>query len=141
MVISDKKRYIFYISDLYEGRLNDMGVFKSEFEPGKKWFADMKVIVDLGFVGIAKHYEIGELLIGHKRKRSKKGEPKIELTEIQKQHNKKVSSERIYVEHAIGEMKRYRVLINRCRIKCYERKNREVGVCAGLANYKLLLRA
>lgn len=141
MIISDAKRYIYYVSKFYSGSQNDMGVLKNEFEVGQDWFTEKKVIVDLGFIGISKHYKFKELIIGHKRKRGKKGEPTQDLTKEQKAYNTKVSKQRIYVEHAIGEMKRYRVLINRNRLKCYERKNREIAVCAGLANYKLRIRA
>ncbi|HFC00038.1 MAG TPA: DDE endonuclease, partial [Phaeodactylibacter sp.] len=39
------------------------------------------------------------------------------LTEEQKEWNKKVSRERIFVEHAIGRLKKFRILKNRCRLK------------------------
>lgn len=137
VVISDKERYIHYISELYEGCSNDMGVLQAEFEPGKPWFSNKTVVVDLGFIGIEKRYDIKELIIGFKRKRKKKGEQRQELNEWQKQHNKEVSRRRIYVEHAIGGMKRFRVLKNKSRIKSYIRKNMELGICAALHNYKL----
>lgn len=141
VVISDPQRYIYFVSQLYEGSTVDIEVLRGEFTPGGNWFKDKTVSVDLGYVGVQKDYEFGTLHIGIKRpRRKKKTDPKIEFTEAQKAHNKAVSSRRIYVEHAIGEMKRYRVLINRSRIRCYRRKNHELGICAGLANYKNRLR-
>jgi len=137
MLLSNKKRQIFYVSYLYEGRSNDMGVFKEEFEPGQKWFTNLRVIFDLGFTGVDKLYEFKELVIGHKRPRKSEKNPNPELTPEQKEKNKEVSKERIYVEHAIGGMKRYRVLKNKGRTKSYELKNQVIGNCAGLWNYKL----
>lgn len=141
LVISDKNRYIYFLSALYMGSVNDMGVITTEFVAYQDWFKSKPCILDLGYVGIAKYYAFKELIIGNKRKPKKKGQPREELTEAEKQHNKEVSSNRIYVEHAIGRMKVYRVLKNKNRIKCYGRKNREIGVCAGLSNYKLRYKA
>lgn len=139
MIISNKARWIFYVSEYYIGSMNDLGVFVCEFEPGKGWFKKFRMLVDLGFVGLGNYYEIKELLIGHKRKRKSKENPKPKLTAEQNEWNKFISQNRIYVEHAIGGMKRYRILVERCRMKCYILKNKILGVCAGLWNYKLLI--
>jgi len=138
MTLSNKKRRLFYVSNFYDGKNTDFGIFKLEFEPGLPWFVNFKVIVDLGFVGIDKRYEIGELLLGHKKNRKSKNNPNPKpLTEEQKEKNRQISKERIYGEHAIGGMKRYRMLVNKSRGKCAKVKNRILGVCAGLWNYKL----
>jgi len=137
MLLSNKKRKIFYVSYLYEGRCNDMGILKEEFKPGKQWFKNLRVIFDLGFIGVDKLYEFKELVIGHKRPRKSEKNPNPELTDEQKEKNKEISKERIYVEHAIGGMKRYRMLKNKARTKSYELKNQILGNCAGLWNYKL----
>jgi len=79
------------------------------------------------------------LVIGEKRPRKSKANPKRELSKEQKDRNTEVSRERIFVEHAIGRMKKYRILKNRCRLKCQELKNRIIGICAGLSNYQLAL--
>lgn len=137
MVLTNKTRWIFYISMLYFGKRNDFGIFKEEFEPGLGWFINYRLIVDLGFIGIAKLYTIKELLIGHKKKRKSKNNPDPQLTEAQIQWNEDVSRERIYGEHAIGGMKVFRILVNRSRGKCDELKNQLIGNCAALWNYKL----
>lgn len=62
---------------------------------------------------------------------------KNELNAEQKEFNKKVSQQRIYVEHAIGGMKRYRILVNRNRLKGDKIINQTIGVCAALWNYNL----
>ena len=139
LVLSDKRTWIYYASEYYNGKNVDFGVFKQEFPPEYPWFKNSKVLVDLGFIGIDKLYEIKELVIGEKKPRKSKENPNPKLTEEQKIKNTKVSKERIFVEHAIGKMKRYRILKNRCRIKCSVTKNRIVGIAAGLWNYQLLL--
>lgn len=140
LLLSDKKTWIYYVSELYDGSNVDMGILKEEFPPGLGWFKKFRVLFDLGFVGVEKLYKIKELIIGKKKPRKSKNNPKPKLSKEQKLKNKEVSSERIYVEHAIGKMKIFRILKNRCRFKCRETKNRVLGVCAGLWNYKLMLK-
>ncbi len=139
LLISDKRTKIYYVSNLYSGRHVDMGILKKEFAPGKGWFKKFKVLVDLGFVGIDKLYSIKELVIGQKKPRKTKTAPNRPLSPEQKAQNTQVSRERIFVEHAIGKMKKFRILKNRCRIKCEALINTIVGVCAGLWNYHLEL--
>lgn len=140
LLLTNKARWIYYVSELYFGKEHDFAILKTEFEPGLGWFKNYKLIVDLGFVGIDKHYEIGELMIGHKKPYKTNNNPNPELSQEQKEWNKAVSKERIYVEHAIGGMKRFRMLVNRGRGKCIKLKNEVIGNCAALWNYKLLLK-
>ena len=139
LLLSDKKTKIYYISKLYAGKNVDMGILNKEFNPDFDWFKNCKVLVDLGFIGIAKLYNIKELVIGEKKPRKSKKNPKPELTDQQKELNTAVSRERIFVEHAIGKMKRFRILKNRCRLKSQELKNKIIGICGGLWNYQLEL--
>ena len=140
LLLSDKKRKIYYVSDLYDGSNVDMGVLKKEFLPGLGWFKKFKVLFDLGFQGVEKLYEFKELVIGEKKPRRSKKNPSPELTDEQKARNKEVGRERIFVEHAIGRLKKFRILKNRCRLKCQELKNQLIGLCAGLSNYQLALK-
>ena len=102
LVLSDKNTWIYYVSDLYNGSNVDMGILKKEFTPGDGWFKNFRVLFDLGFVGVQKIYEIKELVIGFKKPRKSENNPNPELSKEQKLRNKKVSKERIFVEHAIG---------------------------------------
>lgn len=140
MVLSDKETWIYYVSEYYDGAHNDMGILKKEFPPGKGWFSNFRVLFDLGFVGVDKLYNFKELIIGEKKARKSKNNPKPKLTKEQKVKNKAVSRERIFIEHAIGKMKRYRILKNRCRLKCKDIKNRVLGIAAALWNYQILLK-
>lgn len=140
LVLSNQDRWIYYVSELYVGKKHDFGILKNEFEPGLGWFKNYRLVVDLGFIGIDKHYQIKQLLMGFKKPYRTKKKPDAKLSEQQKQWNKQVSKERIYVEHAIGRMKCFRMLVNRARGKCIKLKNQILGNCAALSNYKLLLK-
>lgn len=92
--------------------------------------------LDLGFQGFAGLYPCKKLFIPLKRKRVKKGDCN-ELSEEQKQRNKQQARQRVRIEHSIGGMKRYRILVNRLRMKCTELTDTIIGVCAGLWNFLL----
>lgn len=64
---------------------------------------------------------------------------KNELSEEQKSQNKELAQQRIYVEHSIGGMKRYRILVNRNRLKNKKTINQVIGVCAALWNFTIEL--
>lgn len=137
LVMSDKRKWVYYVSKLFDGSNVDLGLLKVEFPPWLDWFRNVRLLVDLGFVGIEKMYNIKELVIGEKKMKKSKSNPVPKLTDEQKGLNKEVSKERIFVEHAIGGVKIYRILKNRCRLKAMEIKDRILGVCAGLWNYHL----
>ena len=106
-------------------------MFKEEFPPEQDWFRDFPVRVDLGFLGIEKDYVCKDLLLPNKKKK------KQELSPEQKQENQLRASEGIAVEHAIGGMKRYRILSDRLRVQDIKLYNVVLGVCAGLWNFYL----
>lgn len=94
------------------------------------------MLLDLGFIGFSDLYLCKKLEIPIKKQRATKLN-KNELNDEQKEFNKKVSQQRIYVEHAIGGMKRYRILVNRNRLKNNDIINQTIGVCAALWNFDL----
>lgn len=107
-------------------------MLKMELPPEKGWFKDKCVRLDLGYVGFEKVYECLKAVLPQKRK---KGQV---LTEEEKAENKQKSQERIFVEHSISGLKRYRVLSDRLRNKKFELYDDFMGVCAGLWNFYLL---
>ena len=107
-------------------------MFKEEFPPAQDWFKDFRIRVDLGFLGIEKDYVCKELFLPNKKKK------KEELSPEQKQENQLLARDRIAVEHAIGGMKRYRILSDRLRVQDVALDNVILGVCAGLWNFYLI---
>ena len=119
------------MSEAYHGSCHDFKMLKEEFNSEKeKWFDGFEILVDLGFQGIKKIYG-GEISIPIKKSKKQK------LTSLEKQYNKSVSKVRIKVEHAIGGLKRYRILSDRLRMKNISRYNQVSGICAGLWNYTI----
>ena len=107
---------------------------KQELPPEIPWFKQFTVRLDLGFQGFKDLYPCKKLYIPIKKKKATKID-KNELTEPEKETNKEQAKHRIIVEHSIGGMKRYRILVNRNRIKNKEIVNKIIGVCAALWNY------
>ena len=106
-------------------------MLREEFPPAEEWFTQLRVRVDLGFLGMEKDYPCKELFIPHKKPQKK------ELTPAQKEENKILASKRIVVEHALAGLKRYRILSDRLRIHNFATYDVILGVCAGLWNLYL----
>lgn len=60
------------------------------------------------------------------------------LTEAQKRHNSMVGKGRIGVEHAMGRVKRYKILTYPVR-RAHEKTRRLISVIGGLVNLQLLM--
>lgn len=114
-------------------------MLKEEFDPlAANWWENKSVWLDLGYQGFEKNYKASKVQIPIKRPRRKsKEDPKIELTVEQKQRNREVGAGRIYVEHSIGGMKRYRILSNRLRCRDTQFYAMLTVVCAGLWIFQL----
>jgi hypothetical protein len=59
------------------------------------------------------------------------------LSDTQKAANKALSQVRIFIEHAIGGMKRYTILVHVFRNRKADFEDDAVGICAGLWNFAL----
>ena len=88
-------------------------------------------MMDLGFIGFKKDYNAKKSFIPH---RSSKNLP---LTTLQKEENKAIAKDRIRVEHAIGGMKRFRILSDRLRVHSIELYEDLLEVCTGLCNFQI----
>jgi hypothetical protein len=75
--------------------------------------------------------------IPHKRPRKSKTNPNPTLTVEQRAENRAVSQVRIFIEHAIGGMKRFGILVQRFRNRKENFEDDSVGICAGLWNLNL----
>lgn len=134
MICTSKKRILF-LGKTTEGSQHDYGMFKKEFPPTKKWFKGLKVRLDSGYTGFKKDYVCKRAALPHKKPYKTKNNPDATLSASDKAFNKKLSSERVVVEHSIGGMKRYRIISNRVRIKSIEDKDKQILCCAALWNF------
>ncbi|GAB4023839.1 hypothetical protein GCM10028808_75110 [Spirosoma migulaei] len=131
MIIATPDRYVHYVSQCWVGKSHDYSLLKYEFPPEHNWFKDHRIRLDLGYQGFDKDYECQQVILPKKKPRQQ------DLTDEDKTANRQKSSERIYVEHSIGGMKRYRILSDRLRIHDCGMYNKVVEVCAGLWNFYL----
>lgn len=107
-------------------------MLKTDFPPSFNWFDKSIVHVDLGYQGFESDYAAKTVLIPFKKKKNEK-----ELCDLKKAYNRKLAQWRIVVEHAIGGMKRYRVLAERIRLKSIDQIDTILEVCAGLWNFHI----
>ena len=124
-VITNHARLILGLSAVVDGSTHDYTLFKGYLDREGAWLKDLarecrdfgellKAVVDLGYQGMKTDYgEEFEVVQGTKRKR--KNSPGYEpkhggLTKEEREHNKEVSRIRIPVEHAIGGIKRFRLM-------------------------------
>ena len=63
-----------------------------------------------------------------------------ELTSVEKQNNRDISHIRIRVEHAIGGVKRYRIVKDQLRTRKDDFRDRAMETCCGLHNFRLNFR-
>jgi uncharacterized protein (DUF2344 family) len=131
LLICDKNAKILYLGKLYCGSDVDWSIFKKELLAFN--FEQLRVWVDLGFIGIEKVLENGDIFIPHKKKK------KAKLSEFQKFENQQLARQRVVVEHAIGGMKRYYILRYENRMKRPHQNPKldlATEICAALWNFR-----
>jgi hypothetical protein len=126
MLISTKERVIKYLSHCCFGRKHDFSLLKKEFPPKLLWFENFNVKVDLGYLGIVKKYKCKNISIPYKKS---KHNP---LTDEQKLINKQFASERIFIEHSISGLKRFRILSDRLRLHNIDLYDKILSVCGAV---------
>ena len=131
LIVSDEHKRILCLTPTKPGARQDYYRFKQS-GLGEVIPDDVGVWVDLGFVGIAKDYPRLGVVIPHK---SSKNHP---LTPLQKAENRVISALRIYIEHAIAGVKRFRCLTDPYRNKGIVLADKFMLIACGLWNYHLL---
>jgi len=136
-VLSTVDKFIVFLGRTFTGHNHDYSMLKAEFPPELDWFDELKVWVDLGYLGFQTDYADAELAIPVRKPRKSQANPDPHLTDAQKAHNKAVSQIRIFVEHAIGGLKRYNILVHRFRNLKVNFEDDVIGIAAGLWNFAL----
>src|SRR5215475_6094032 len=70
----------------------------------------------------------------------KKTPPGVELTPPEKETNRRISSTRMRIEHAIGGVKRYRIVKDKIRLLKDMVRDTVMETCCGLHNFRLQYR-
>jgi hypothetical protein len=131
--MSTPAKRILFVSKLYNGSVHDKKMADEQLKDKaalfKAKFKAKELRVDLGFLGIDKQLQDCQVEIPEKKKK------KQELTLAQKRATQEKGKNRLCIEHAIGGMKRYRLIMERIRIRKLSLLDTLVGICAGLWNF------
>ena len=112
-----------------EGKKNDK---KVSDESGFSLPTGSCLYQDTGFQGFALE---GVTIVQPKKKPRGR-----ELTQEEKDHNRQISSIRVRVEHAIGGIKRYRIVKDKIRNWKADFRDQVMETCCGLHNFRLIFR-
>ena len=135
MALPDK--FMVFLGRTFRGHHHDYLMLKQELPPEVDWFADLNVRVDLGYQGIQSDYRGDQIDIPTKKPRKSQKNPNPQLSDEQSAANTALSRVRIFIEHAIGGMKRSNILGHTFRNRIENFEDDVIGVCAGLWNLVL----
>lgn len=124
--VSNEKSEILYLGHTFEGRKHDK---KMVDEEAITFPTESFLWKDLGYHG----YLPDNVHCFEPHKKPKNGE----LTKMQKQENQLIASIRIVVEHAIGGIKRCRIIKEIIRIYNSVIRDRVIETCAALHNFRV----
>lgn len=136
-MLSSASKVIFFVGRTFAGSTHDYTMLKTEFAPDKAWFAATEVLLDLGYQGIRSDYQGDCIAIPHKKPRKSKKHPDPQLSAEQKQENRALAKLRVFIEHAIGGIKRFRILVAPYRNHKDDFEDDVLVVASGLWNFWL----
>ena len=130
-------KVIIFLGRTFSGHPHDYLMLKQELPPELDWFSDLYVRVDLGYLGMKSDYRGEHIDIPTRKPRKSQKNPNAQLSEEQKAANTALSRIRIFIEHAIGGMKRYNILVHTFRNRLEHFEDDVIGIWAGLWNLVL----
>ena len=136
--MSSANKFILFLGQTFAGHIHDYTMLKAEFPPEQPWFEEVAALLDLGYQGIRSDYQGGNLSLPHKKPRKSKAKPNPQLSDAQKQTNQTLAKSRIFIEHAIGGMKRYGILVAPYRNHKANFEDDVAVISAGLWNFLLI---
>jgi len=126
LLISQRKSKVLYLSDTYEGKKHDKAICEEEeyrFPDGTQLWKDT------GFQG----YEPEGVKTHQPKKKPRNGE----LSEADKGRNQVISRERVEIEHHIGGIKRYNIVVHPLRTRTDHFTDTVMEIACGLHNFRL----
>lgn len=137
-MLSSTSKVIFFLGQTLPGKTHDYTMLKAEFPPQEAWFTNREVHLDLGYQGIQATYQGEHIVIPYKKARKSKKNPDPQLSSRQKQENRVLAKLRVSVEHAIGGLKRFRILVAPYRNHKQNFEDDVLAIAAGLWNFWLV---
>ena len=136
-VMSLPNQLIVCLGRTWSGHHHDYLRFKPELPPALDWLTDINVRVDLGSVGIHSDDRGDRIDSPTKKPRKSQKNPNPPWSEAQKAAHTALRQGRIFIEHAIGGMKRSNILVHVFRNRQADCEDDAIGICAGLWNFAL----
>lgn len=136
-MLSSASKVIFFVGRTFAGSTHDYTMLKIEFPPDETWFDATEVLLEGGYQGIQTDYQGDRITIPHKKPRKSKQRPDSQLSAQQKQENRALAKLRVFVEHAIGGIKRFGILVAPYRNHKDDFEDDVLVVAAGLWNFWL----
>jgi DDE superfamily endonuclease len=127
--VIDESCHICFLSATYEGKANDKSLAELEGYPLPHGSC---LYQDRGFQGFILH----GITIVHPKKKPPGGD----LTPPEQASNRAISSIRIRIEHAIGGVKRLRIVKDKIRLLRDGIRDTIMETCCGLHNFRLQYR-
>ena len=128
-VVVNRQVKIILLTPTCEGKKHDK---KIADETGLSFPEGSSLCQDTGFQG----YSLTNVTMIQPKKKPRGKE----LTPEEKESNRQISLLRIRVEHAIGGVKRYRIVKDQLRVRKDEFRDRVMETCCGLHNFRLNFR-
>jgi hypothetical protein len=128
---------IVFLGRTLSGHHHDYTMLQHELPPEVDWFADLQVRVDRGYLGMKSDYRGDQIDLPTKKPRKSQKNPNPPWSDEQRAANTALSRVRIFIEHAIGGMKRSNILVHTFRNRIEHFEDDVIGVCAGLWNLVL----
>jgi hypothetical protein len=136
-VMARPDKVIIFLGRTCSGHHHDYLRLQQELPPELDGFSDLYVRVDLGYLGMKADDRGEHIAIPTRKPRKSQKNPNAQLSEEQKAANTALSRMRIFIEHAIGGMKRYNILVHTFRNRLEHFEDDVIGICAGLWNLVL----
>jgi len=136
-VLSLPSTFIVFLGRTFRGHHHDDKMLQQAFPPEMDWLSDLHIRVDWGSQSIQSEYHLDQLDMPQTKPRKSPKNPQPALSAAQKAVNTALSQIRIFVEHAIGSMKRSNILVHSFRNRTEHFEDDAIGVCAGLWNLVL----
>jgi DDE superfamily endonuclease len=124
----NNRGYIIHKANHKKGKIHDYDIYKKNHPVIPK---EVVSVFDLGYLGIEKDFPELKSSLPYRKKRNQ------ELSQEEKETNKKHAKRRIVIEHTIYRLKKYRILadIFRNNLRKY---NKVSDIVSGLVNYRIM---
>jgi hypothetical protein len=130
VLLANKSKRILYLSETYEGSVHDK---KIADEADIAFEQTVELLQDTGFQGFKPKNAI--IHQPEKKPRAK------ELTLEQKHENKKKAQQRVLVEHAINQVKVWRIVKEKIRSYRHQLRDEVMLIACGLSNFKIIMKS